>query len=232
MKNINVVLVEDDADLAEEIEFYLQLKGMNVTSLQNGKLLDNWLAQNRCDVLLLDLTLPGEDGLSIAQRLSTRHDFRIIMFTSRIMSDERVAGFEAGADVYLNKPVNFAELVAVITRLTKRLYLDSTITTQPFWQLVLPLFSLISPSGKQIKLTTNESHFLTFLAETPNNYLTREGLEQKLWKMSNSHTARRLEVLVSRLRQKLQKENEELIQTHWREGYSIIKFVQIKTKAN
>jgi two-component system OmpR family response regulator len=87
----------------------------------SGKRLDGWLENNICDVLILDLTLPGEDGLTIAKRLSSHNDLRIIMLTSRVMKEDRIAGFEAGADVYLNKPVDFEELASVVYRLAKRI---------------------------------------------------------------------------------------------------------------
>ncbi len=214
----NVVLVEDDIDLAEEIGFYLQHQNMNVTTFSSGKLLNGWLEQNKCDVLILDLMLPGEDGLSIAKRLSVRADFRIVMLTSRVMTDDRIAGFEAGADVYLNKPIHFTELVTVIRRLCRRL--ENVPSTQ--WQLKTKLLVLIAPNGQQIKITTNETYFLCYLSCAEKNYLTRYELEQKMWGLSNVHTARRLEVLVSRLRQKLPVMSDELIQTYRGDGYGLI----------
>jgi two-component system OmpR family response regulator len=218
MLSPNVVLVEDDIDLAEEIGFYLQHQGMNVTTFSSGKLLDGWLKHNKCDVLILDLMLPGEDGLSIAKRLSVRADFRIVMLTSRVMTDDRISGFEAGADVYLNKPIHFTELVMVIRRLCQRLENAAL----PQWQLKTQLLLLIAPNGQQIKITTNETYFLCHLICAEKNYLTRYELEQKMWGISNAHTSRRLEVLVSRLRQKLPVTNDELIQTYRREGYGLI----------
>jgi DNA-binding response OmpR family regulator len=214
----NVVLVEDDSDLAEEIGFYLQRQGINVTTFSSGKLLDGWLKYNKCDVLILDLMLPGEDGLSIAKRLSVRADFRIVMLTSRVMTDDRISGFEAGADVYLNKPIDFRELVTVLRRLCQRL---ENVPSQK-WQLKTHLFLLVAPNGEQIKITTNEATFLCFLSYAEKNYLTRYELEQKMWGISNAHTSRRLEVLVSRLRQKLSIVNNELIQTYRCEGYGLI----------
>ena len=121
MQNIDVVIVEDNIDLAEEMAFYLQHLEMNLITFQSGKRLDGWLENNICDVLILDLTLPGEDGLTIAKRLSSHNDLRIIMLTSRVMKEDRIAGFEAGADVYLNKPVDFEELASVVYRLAKRI---------------------------------------------------------------------------------------------------------------
>lgn len=216
MQKIVVALVEDDLDLAEEIAFQLECQEMFVEVFDCGQKLDAWLKTNKCDVVLLDLNLPDEDGLSIAKRLSQRADLRIIMLTARVMTDDRIAGFEAGADVYLSKPVVLPELIAIIRRLTKRLP-----ELEIPWQLSPEKALLISPTGIAMKLTTNEVDFLKLLHDAENNYLSRDELEQKLWGVSDVYMARRLDVLVSRLRQKLTPFEDEIIQTYWRKGYGL-----------
>jgi two-component system OmpR family response regulator len=218
MVNLTVALVEDDIDLAEEIGFQLEHHGITVALFENGKALDNWLKENKCDVLLLDLNLPDEDGLSIAKRLSARQDLRIVMLTARVMTSDRIAGFDAGADVYLQKPVHLEELIAVIQQQERRLQKE----LPKNWQLKIAASLLITPEDETIKLTGSENRFLMLLALSENYYLTRIELENKLWRMSDIHTARRLEVLVSRLRYKLQKLNYELIQTYRGEGYGLM----------
>lgn len=217
MFGYTIALVEDDIDLAEEIAFQLQHHGMFVTLFENGKTLDAWLENNKCDIVLLDLNLPNEDGLSIAKRLEHHTDLRIIMLTARVMTSDRIAGFEAGADVYLQKPVDLAELMAVIRQQVKRLQ-----KLPQNWKLKTEASLLLSPSGESIKLTSSENRFLQLLSQAENNYLNRTELENMLWGLSDTHTSRRLEVLVSRLRYKLQKADYELIRTHWGEGYSLI----------
>ncbi len=221
-KNIHVVIVEDNIDLAEELGFYLQHQGMNVTIFQSGKRLDGWLNQNKCDVLILDLTLPGEDGLSIAKRLSLHNDLRIIMLTSRVMRDDRIAGYDAGADVYLNKPVDFEELSSIVCRLAKRVVDLETLEENNTWKLNSELFLITSSNGKEIELTTNEHIFLKLLSQNEEHYATRVALEEKIWGCSDIYTSRRLDVLVSRLRTKLQNQDSLVIQTHWRKGYCFI----------
>jgi DNA-binding response OmpR family regulator len=93
MQTITIAIVEDDVELAEELVFYLQYQGMVVTFFENGVQLDAWLADNHCDVLILDLNLQGEDGLTISKRLSMRDDLRIIMLTARTLPDDRINGF-------------------------------------------------------------------------------------------------------------------------------------------
>ncbi len=222
-QTLTIAIVEDDVDLAEELVFYLQYQGMVVSFFENGQQLDAWLLDNHCDVLILDLNLPHEDGLSIAKRLSTRDDLRIIMLTARAMPADRIAGFDCGADVYLHKPVNFTELVAVIRRLAKRL----PETALQHWKLQTTNAFLISPSNDKIKLTTKENKFLQLLSAGESHYLTRVELETNLWGTSDIHTAHRLELLVSRLRHKLKATNTDVIQTYWRAGYGLTIYLKL-----
>ena len=104
LPEISVIVVEDETDLAEEIAFHLQLQGMQPRLAGDGEELDRLLREQSCDVVLLDLGLPGEDGVSIAQRLAPREDLRVVMLTARNAVLDRVQGFESGADVYLTKP--------------------------------------------------------------------------------------------------------------------------------
>ena len=222
MHTITIAIVEDDVELAEELVFYLQYQGMVVTFFENGTQLNAWLVDNHCDVLILDLNLQGEDGLAISKRLSMRDDLRIIMLTARTLSDDRINGFDCGADVYLHKPVNFGELVSVIRRLVKRL---PEMTTQ-HWELQSANAFLISPKNEKIKLTTNENKFLQRLSNGQSHYVTRVELENNLWGTSDIHTAHRLELLVSRLRLKLKVTKVDLIQTYWRMGYGLTVYLK------
>lgn len=217
MNKISIAIIEDDADLAEEIAFYLHYQGMRVAVFDNGVSFENWLKKNFCDVLILDLTLPQEDGLAIAKRLSARADLRIIMLTARVMKHHRIEGFEAGADMYLQKPVDFEELVAIIKRLVKRLPENN----QPVWKLKTHTSHLITPNNEVIKLTTSENHFLRCLSDAENYYLDRRELEKGLWGASDLYTTRRLEVLVCRLRQKISPLSDDFIQTYHGEGYGL-----------
>lgn len=225
MRNIHVVIVEDNIDLAEEMAFYLQHLEMKVITFQSGKRLDGWLENNICDVLILDLTLPGEDGLTIAKRLSSYKDLRIIMLTSRVMREDRIAGFEAGADVYLNKPADFEELASVVCRLAKRVA-DAPIVQKYIWKFNSALFLMTTPEGKEIKLTKSENSFFELLSKNKDQYSTREALEEKIWGHSDTYTSRRLDVLVSRLRTKLENPEGATIQTHWSNGYCFIHQIQ------
>jgi DNA-binding response OmpR family regulator len=213
MFNYHIALVEDDLDLAEEISFQLQHHGMNVSLFSDGKSFESWLKKNSCNLVLLDLNLPDCDGLEIAKKVANRADLRIAMLTARVMTVDKIAGFEAGADAYLQKPIDLAELIAVIKRLVQRLP-----SLKQKWLLKTETAQLIEPNGELIKLTSNENRFLQLLKNAPEQFLTRDELENGLWGFSDLHTARRLEVLISRLRPKL---DYRLIQTHWGGGYGL-----------
>lgn len=217
MSELHIAVVEDDQDLAEELGFLLQHHGMKVSLLADGVALEKFLATASCDVLLLDIGLPGEDGLSIARRLAHRADFRVVMLTARSGVDDRVSGFEAGADVYLSKPVNFLELLSVIHRLAKRLPDSRT-----EWVLHESDARLIAPNQIAISLTTQEVQLLGMMARAENFQASRELIERNLWGDSDFYTSRRLDVVVNRLRSKIVKNiaNDSPIQTHWRSGYS------------
>lgn len=213
-----VVIVEDDADLAEEIGFYLQRRGMTTVRCECAAALDAWLNQFAgVAVILLDLGLPDEDGISIAKRLSGRKDLRLVMLTARAMQNDRIEGFMAGADVYLTKPVDLLELATVVQRMGERLERPQT-----HWTLHVTTSTLSAPGGGQVLLSQLELVFLKALAENPEGLVTRNDLELLLWQRTDLSTARRLEVLVSRLRAKLEAvDSEGLIHSRRRGGYSL-----------
>lgn len=228
MTTHSILLVEDNRELADEIAFFLSHHGYEVQIADSGEQVDAWIEQHVSPhshgIILLDLGLPGEDGISIAQRLSVRQDLRLIMMTARSTIDDRISGFLAGADVYLTKPVNLHELLAVIQRIGQRM------PTQPKqWLLHHGNMLLTSPDDTVIKLTTQETHFIHLLFTSPEQALDRQSLESGLWGTADLHADRRLEVMVARLRQKITAETnaDSPIQTRWRYGYQFSEPLQV-----
>jgi DNA-binding response OmpR family regulator len=211
---IPVGVVEDDADLAEEVGFHLSRAGFKPTLLENGVALDRYLKDTPSAVLVLDVGLPGEDGFSIARRLYQERQLRIVMLTARESIEDRLQGIGDGADVYLTKPVDFRELVAVVTRLSTRL------RNPGCWRLDESCAQLQCPNGKQVSLTRQEVLLMGLLADVGEAGLRREEAEYVLWNISDEFTARRLEVAISRLRIKLQKTCDNApIRAHCHNGY-------------
>lgn len=198
MTTPRVLIVEDDADLAAEMVFNLTDEGIDAHAVSSAEAMDARMGQAAFDVVVLDLGLPGEDGLSVARRLGDRKDLRLIMVTARAAADDRIAGFDAGGDVYLTKPVDMRELASAIRRLVRRLPGLGT-----HWALDLASARLAAPGGEHVELTPQEGTMLRLLQEAPEQIVHRNELETALWGTSDPSTNRRLEVMVSRLRDKL-----------------------------
>src|SRR5210317_1052443 len=115
-----LLIVDDDRETLDLLSLYLTEQGFVVSCVENGEAMDAWLAQNTADLVVLDLMLPGEDGLSIARRLSSQHDLPIVMISARGEELDRIVGLEVGADDYLPKPFNPRELLARIRAVLRR----------------------------------------------------------------------------------------------------------------
>ncbi len=197
-----VAVVEDNSDLLDDLSFNLELAGFKVAALGDGAALDQHLARETVDVLVLDLGLPGEDGLSIARRLQLSNPaLPIVMLTARIATIDRISGYEEGAASYLCKPVHMGELVAVVASVARRSH--RSLTTQPAWELDPAAMLLRGPDGRVIALTGMEAKVLATLAAAPLRQASRLQLIQALAPDVRHFDERRLEACISRLRRKL-----------------------------
>lgn len=201
---IRVTIVEDNDDFRDEVLFHLHRAGHEVTGLADSAALDRHLVEHFCDVLVLDLGLPGEDGLTITRRLAGRPDLGIVLLTACGTLDDRLAGLSGGADAYLVKPVDFRELVAVVEGVARRLRLANRAKSSATWRVRAQCPELIAPDGRVITLTEAEWRLLRALAERGGGEaVCRERLIQVLGHRRHLYDERRLEALVSRLRAKL-----------------------------
>ena len=116
----HLLVVDDDSETRELLSLYLGQQGFDVAVVEDGKAMDAWLADNSTDLVILDLMLPGEDGLSIARRLQSDHRLPIVMISARGEELDRIVGLEVGADDYLPKPFNPRELLARIRAVLRR----------------------------------------------------------------------------------------------------------------
>jgi len=197
-----ILLVEDNPDLRDELCFQLRHHGHEVLGLADGQQVDAQLAAFAPHILLLDLGLPGEDGLSIAARLRRQQPLLgIIMLTARTQLHERLQGHEQGADHYLCKPVELAELLAVLDSLQRRL--TSLQPASDSWQLDALGLRLLSPAGVNIALSRNECLLLQALHQADAHQASRSVLIEALGENPLHYDERRLEALVSRLRRKI-----------------------------
>jgi len=161
-QNNSVILVEDNISLREALEHHLVDAGFSIRGVGDGQELNQELAINKPDVIVLDLNLPQEDGISIAKRVRLAYpNMGIVMLTARVRSIDRHEGYDSGADVYLTKPVNPSELTTVLQNLCRRI---SPQAGNPPWSLHLASLQLVSPAKEAIKLTVSEAKLLQELA--------------------------------------------------------------------
>ena len=160
--NNSVILVEDNISLREALEHHLVDAGFLIRGVGDGQELNQELAISKPDVIVLDLNLPQEDGISIAKRVRlTYPSMGIVMLTARVRSIDRHEGYDSGADVYLTKPVNPSELTTVLQNLCRRI---SPQVDNQVWSLHLAALQLVSPAKEVIKLTVSEAKLVQELA--------------------------------------------------------------------
>lgn len=223
---IQVLLVEDDERLARLTARYLQEHGVVVTVAHTGP--DALTEANRhgFDVILLDLMLPGRDGLEVCRELRTRTDVPIIMVTARGEEADRVLGLETGADDYLPKPYSSRELLARVRAQVRRARGKAGPASQPVQvgRLMLDPRSLRATlDGKALNLTTYEFGLLRVLAERAGRVLSREQLLDLVKGSAEEVFDRSVDVHIFRLRQKLEADprNPTLLKTVRGAGYML-----------
>ncbi len=214
----SLLLVDDDVASRELLATCLLKQGFEVVGAADGSEARRHLATGRFDVVLLDINMPGIDGLTLARELRLESDIGIIMLTSREGQMDRVLGLEWGADDYVTKATPLAELIARIRALLRRTTRAASampsaadpaqaqkISTISFdgGTLDLEAACLVSPAGEEIKLTKGEFDLLAVLAGNLGRVVARSDLVAALSNREWSGTERSVDVLVSRLRRKL-----------------------------
>ncbi len=202
---LRIILVEDNPDLRDDLQFQLTASGFAVTTAGDAPALDQHLRAAPCDIAILDIGLPGENGLSIARRLrQTYPTMGIIMLTAFGALETRLDGFEQGADIYLVKPVDTRELAAQIRALQRRLPATSPAPQPTAWILRQAGRELVTPHHQPIALTHMESQVLGMLAQHAGQTVGRNTLIAEIAGASaHAFDPRRLEVCICRLRQKM-----------------------------
>ncbi len=203
-----IALVEDDAELRALTAAMLEEEGFAVAELADGRALDAFLARDMPDLLLLDLMLPGEDGLSICRRLAGQVPFRILMLTARGADIDRIIGLELGADDYLPKPFNPRELLARIRALLRRAAPPAEAPREVAdfldWRLDLAARALIDRrSGADAGLSSGEYDLLLQFVLAPGRVLSRDQLLDATRGRAGGPFDRAIDVQVSKLRRKL-----------------------------
>src|SRR5258706_13400646 len=212
LTRVHVLAVDDDRSIRQMIADYLADNDIQVTAVASGKEIADVMARHTIDLLILDLKLPGEDGMQIARALRAASDVPIIMLTGRKDEADRVMGLELGADDYLTKPFSPRELLARIRALLRRSRARETVADGlsrirayrfAGWELNVRLRRLKSPTGETVALTNSEFNLLAAFLAAPQRVLSRERLLD-LSRLHNDEVYdRSIDVQVGRLRRKL-----------------------------
>jgi two-component system OmpR family response regulator len=222
------LLVEDDAEIADLISRYLRSNQIEVIVVPEGRAMDAALSGRTVDCLILDLNLPGEDGLSICRRVRAENNLPIIIVTAKGEDVDKIIGLEMGADDYVTKPFNPRELLARIRSVLRRVA-TTDLARHPGgqcfkfdgWWLDLLTRQVIAPSGARVAMTGAEFDLLHAFCEKPNRVLSRDQLIIMTHGPISGPFERSIDVLISRLRQKLERDAQspKFIQTVRSEGY-------------
>lgn len=224
---IKILIVDDDPKLGDLLLRYLSEQKMIAEVVQDGIQMDTALAQNSYDLIILDIMLPGEDGLSIARRLRSHSAIPIIMLSARGEDIEKIIGLEIGADDYLSKPFNPRELLARIRAVLRRpvdavnSMAEESMDIYSFGPFQLNFSNhALSKNNQRIELTTGEYELLEAFVANANQVLSRDQLIDQLKGYERSPFDRSIDVRVTRLRKKLG--NNDYIHTIRGSGYMFI----------
>ena len=228
-----VVVLDDDARIRDLLRRYLSQEGFDVLLAEDGKALNRLMTRENIDLIVLDLMLPGEDGLSICRRLRAAGDRTpIIMLTAKVEDVDRIVGLEVGADDYLPKPFNPRELLARIHAVLRRRPApeapgaptkDAQVVSFGDFEFDLSQRRL-TRDGEPIALTTGEFSMLKALVRHPRQPLSRDKLAQLARGRDFEPFDRSLDVQISRLRKMIEPDpsNPRYIQTVWGVGYVFV----------
>ena len=235
----HVLAVDDDPSVRQMITDYLADNDIRVTALTNGRQITEVMARDTVDLVVLDLRLPGEDGMEIARRLRAESaGLPIIMLTGRKDEADRVMGLELGADDYLTKPFSPRELLARIRALLRRSRAQQTVADGlqkvrayrfAGWELNVRLRRLTAPGGGNVPLTNTEFNLLAAFLAAPERVLSRDQL-LGLSRLHNDEVYdRSIDTQVGRLRKKIEQQGvkDPLIRTERGAGYVFTAAVEI-----
>lgn len=202
---MRILLVEDNRDILANMADYLQIKGYTVDCAQDGLAGLRLASSEHYDLLVLDIMLPGIDGYTLCRRLreDARRDTPVIMLTARDQLDDRLQGFQAGADDYLVKPFRMEELLARVRALIRRA------AGLPSAELACGPVVLNTRSGKvtvdgaPIRLTAQEYRLLAYLMHHPDKVISRSELTEHIYDQDFDRDSNTIEVFVNRIRKKL-----------------------------
>lgn len=224
-KGIRVLAVDDDVEILRLIRRVLEMEGFDVTTAENGEAAIQEVGQEQFDLALLDLMMPGIDGMAVCKHIRSFSTMPVILITAKVRDDDKVTGLDAGADDYITKPFSTRELVARVRAVLRRSQM--TFPVQSCSRLVSGDVEIDFPArrvtvaGDEIRLTPTEFNLLQELAQNSGKVLTHTHLLHRVWGSEYSNELRYLHVFVSRLRIKLRldRHGQQMIESISGVGY-------------
>ena len=225
----HILVVDDDPEMLEAVGEYLELRRFRVSPAEDGDVMLDIMRHDPADLILLDVSLPGEDGIQLARKIKSMYNCGIIMITGHGEPEDRVLGLETGADDYVVKPFNFRELLARINSVLRRIQPIATGDTRHpgdrvrfgGWIFDTSNQLLTAVDGSTPELSAGELDLLAILAESADSAVPRHVLLEKSSHRDWGPLDRSIDVRISRLRKKLEQDptRPRLIRTARNVGY-------------
>lgn len=227
---VKILIVEDEIKLAQLMIDYLSLDGFDCHTLNNGDLVIDWVKQNQPQFILLDLMLPGKDGISLCREIRNFSNVPIIIVTARVEEMDRLLGLELGADDYICKPFSPREVVARVKSVLRRSHFEAIESNEANVESTPPKSIIIDSEkfiaivhGQEMELTPIEFRLLDLLSQSPNRVFSREYLMNNVYIDNRVVSDRTMDSHIKNLRKKIKKASEGkiIISTVYGVGYKM-----------
>ena len=224
-----ILIIEDEKEIADLEKDYLEISGFQVDILNDGKDAIKFITENNYDLIILDLMLPNTNGLEICKVVREKIDIPIIMVTAKVESIDKIRGLGIGADDYITKPFDPAELVARVEahikqykRLTNCKNKKENIKTIKNIKIYMDCWKVYK-NNEEIKFANKEFELLKFLAENPKQVFSKEKLFEVIWGYDYIGDVATVTVHINRIRDKIEDDpsNPTIIETVWGAGYRL-----------
>ncbi|TYQ14937.1 UNVERIFIED_CONTAM: DNA-binding response OmpR family regulator [Acetivibrio alkalicellulosi] len=225
-----ILVVEDDESIAELVRDYLEINGFNVKVCRDGVEGLKSVNEEKYDLIILDVMLPGMDGFEILRRIRDEREIPMLIVSAKKEEFDKIRGLRLGADDYITKPFSPGELVArVNAHILKYQRLKSKFSNKEIEVLTIRGLEIqkdarrVMVNGKEINMAQKEFELLVFLAQNPNRVFSKDELFDKIWGLDSLGDAATVTVHIGRIRDKIEAEpsNPQYIETVWGAGYRL-----------
>lgn len=215
-----ILIAEDDVNILSDLKMRLEKEGFSVDAVYNGLLAEKLIIRNSYDCIILDINMPGKDGLGVCKTIREQGiSTPILILTAFDEVEDKVSGFDSGADDYLTKPFYFQELIARVRALLKRRPLNETSQLISIENLSIDLRTKkVLRKGENIKLTSREFEMLVLLALGKGNIVSKRDFIEHIWGTRVEVNTNTVEVFINSIRNKIDKNYEPKL-LHTRPGF-------------